>query len=185
MRRASRARRTAGRVAARRTRSRSPFQSTPPPTHLSPGPTGSEQGSLGRGFRALRAPLAPQRCSPNYEGQSVRRPRPAAPATCPKFRCPARELCRPPPPGLLRLRATREARPCPPFLLPSAPPPLPTSSRRPPPPLSPSPAPGAGAPAVTPHSLPAAPGRGQHPTPRPRPARLRPTSACRGARWEA
>lgn len=136
-----------------------------PATHLSRGPTGSEQRSLGREFRALRAPLAPRSRSPSYEGQSVRRPRPATPATCPKFRCRARELRRPPPPGLLRLRATGEARPRPPCPLQSAPPPLPTSSPRPPPPLSPSPAPGAGAPAVTRHSLPAAPGRGQHPTP--------------------
>lgn len=160
-----------------------------PATHLSRGPTGSEQRSLGREFRALRAPLAPRSRSPSYEGQSVRRPRPATPATCPKFRCRARELRRPPPPGLLRLRATGEARPRPPCPLPSAPPPLPTSSPRPPPPLSPSPAPGAGAPAVTRHSLPAVPGRGQHPTPRPRPSRLRPSppyrpSACCRARWE-
>lgn len=160
-----------------------------PATHLSRGPTVSEQRNLGQEFRALRAPLAPRSRSPSYEGQSVRRPRPATPATCPKFRCRARELRRPPPPGLLRLRATGEARPRPPCPLPSAPPPLPTSSPRPPPPLSPSPAPGAGAPAVTRHSLPAAPGRGQHPTPRPRPSRLRPAppyclSACCRARWE-
>lgn len=70
-----------------------------PPTCL-PDPRDGSGGSLGRGFRALRALLVPQPRSPSSEGQSVRRPRPAAPATCPKFRCPARELCLPPPPGL-------------------------------------------------------------------------------------
>lgn len=168
----SRARRTAGRVAARRTHSLSPLQPAPPSTHLSPGPTESGRGSLGPGFPAFRSPFGPRSLSPISEGQSVRRLSPAAPATCPKFRCPARELRLPPPPGLLRLRATGKARPALPFTLPSAPPPLPMSSPRPPPPLSPSPAPGARAPTVNPHPLPAAPGRGQHTPPAvpPRPA---------------
>lgn len=173
----SRARRTAGRVAARRTHSLSPLQPAPPSTHLSPGPTESGRGSLGPGFPAFRSPFGPRSLSPISEGQSVRRLSPAAPATCPKFRCPARELRLPPPPGLLRLHATGKARPARPFTLPSAPPPLPMSSPRPPPPLSPSPAPGARAPTVNPHPLPAAPGRGQHTPPRgPAP----PCSAPRG-----
>lgn len=106
----SRARRTAGRVTARRTHSLSPLQPAPPSTHLSPGPTESGQGSLGPGFSALRAPPGPRPRSPISEGQSVRRLSPAAPATCPKFRCPAHELRLPPPPVLLRPRATGEAR---------------------------------------------------------------------------
>lgn len=108
---ASRARWTAGPVVAWRTPSCSPLQPAPSPTHLSPGPTGWGRGSLGQEFRALRAPLAPRPRSPSSEGQSVRRPRSGAPATCPNFRCPARKLRLPPPSEFLRLGTPGEARP--------------------------------------------------------------------------
>lgn len=141
-------------------------------------------GVPGRGSRTLRAPRAPGPAhlalkvnpsaarfpgSGNLSQVQVSGPQaaPAAPSRVP----PARGL--------------QGSPPRPPFPLPSAPPPLPTSSPRPPPPLSPSPAPGAPAPAVTPHPLPSAPGRGQHrprgPAP-PRPPHRRPAAAPAGKR---
>lgn len=60
-------------------------------------------GWPGSGVPSLPSTLSSWPYSPSSEGQSVRHSRPAALATCPKFRCPARELRLPPPPGLLQL----------------------------------------------------------------------------------
>jgi hypothetical protein len=86
-------------MATRRTQSRSPLQPAPPPTHLSPRPTRWELGNLGWGYRVLRLPLAPWPRSPRSEGQSVRRRRPAVPATCPKFGARSASCARCPLPG--------------------------------------------------------------------------------------